>query len=686
MAYSIAVDIGGTFTDLVAIDQVAASVRYAKSPTTYDNLVDGILTCLDKADLRASGVELVNHGTTLVINAIIQRCGNRAALVTTRGFRDVLEVARGNRPDPFDLYYQRDPPLIPREWRYEVTERIGSAGEIIAPLAEDELEAVAATIAGQDIEAVAVSFLNAYANPDHEERAVGALRRLLPDLYVCGGVELCREWYEYERTATAAANAYVGPQVSGYVRRLEGDLKAGGFTGTLFMMGSNGGVLSADRACHEPIALVESGPIGGCIGTAAYAADLGFENVISFDMGGTTAKCALVEAGRYSVSSTYYAGGYIKGFPIKSPVVDIIEVGSGGGSIAWLDDETRLHVGPRSAGSTPGPVCYGRGGQEPTITDANLLLGRLAPDRFLGGELALDTAAARSVLLDGIAAPLGYSGNDGAVALAEGVVAIAIVIMASAIRRQTVEHGRDPRDFVLFSYGGAGPLHAGALAHELSIPMVIVPPEPGNFSATGMMCADARLDSAVTFTGALAETIIDAMQTQFAALERTAEAALRAEVGVAEVYFEHAAEMRYRGQRHNIKVPLPGSGGAAAIREIFDRDYERRYGHADTRAAAEIQALHLSAFARLRPPALSDLHRPASELAERGTRPVLFSISQGWVKTAVYDRYGLTPGFAGKGPAIIEEYGATTAVWPGDTFEIGALREIRIRCGTDGRD
>ena len=682
MPFSIAVDIGGTFTDLVAIDRATRAVRYAKSPTTYDNFVTGISACLDKADLTPSGIELVNHGTTLVINALVQRSGSRAALVTTRGFRDVLEIARGNRPDPFDLYYRRDPPLIPREWRFEVGERIGTDGSVIAPLDEDDLAAAATAIADLGLDAVAVSFLNAYANPENEERAVALLRERLPGVYVCGGVSLCREWYEYERTATAAANAYVGPLVSGYIRRLESDLASGGFGGTLFMMGSNGGVLSAERACREPIALVESGPIGGCIGTASYAGALGLDNVISFDMGGTTAKCALVEAGRFEVASVYYAGGYVAGFPIKSPVVDIIEVGSGGGSVAWLDTENRLHVGPRSAGSAPGPACYGRGGTEPTVTDANLLLGRLAPDRFLGGELALDRSAAEAAMLSGVAGTLGYSGADGAVALADGIVAIAIVAMAGAIRRQTVEHGRDPRDFVLFAYGGAGPLHAVALARELAIPTVVVPPEPGNFSATGMMLADARLDSSVTFTGALDETAVAAMDERFAGMERAAEAALRREVGAAEVYFERAAEMRYRGQRHNIKVALSGAGVTGEIRAVFDRDYERRYGHADRRAVAEIQALHLSAFARMPRPELAGLHRPPRQDGGAArSRPVLFDRRSAWVETAVFDRYTLAPGYCGEGPAIVEEYGATTVIRPGDRFEVGAHRELRIDCG-----
>ena len=680
MAFVVAVDIGGTFTDLVAYDRDTGEVRYSKSPTTHGDLVAGIMECLRKAGIAPGEVRFVNHGTTLVINALIERRGAKAALIATKGFRDVLEIARGNRPDPFDLHYRRDEPLIPRELRFEVAERIGTAGEVLAPLDEDALQSLARHFARERIEAVAVSFMNAYANPAHEERAAAILRQALPDAYVTHGTDLCREWYEYERTATVAANAFIGPLVSGYIATLDAELRRNGFGGTLFLMGSNGGVLSVERSRRQPIALVESGPIGGCIGTGAYAEAAGFANVISFDMGGTTAKCTLVEDGRFSVDQIYYAGGYVQGFPIKSPVIDIIEVGSGGGSIAWLDEQSRLHVGPRSAGSAPGPVCYGQGGTEPTVTDANLVLGRLAPDRFLGGELRLDTAAARAAILERIAQPLGYSGERGAIELADGIVSIATVIMAGAIRRQTVEHGRDPRDFVLFAYGGGGPLHAAALARELAIPVVVIPPEPGNFSASGMLMADARLDSSQTFVGVLDDRTIAAMSQGFAALEREAADAIRREIGLGDVVFERSAEMRYRGQRHSIKVPITGLADAAAVRTAFDRDYKRRYGHADSRAGVEVQALHLSAAARLHRPALERLRRAPQGAAERPARAVYFGSAGGMVETRVYDRFALPAGFAAAGPAIVEEYGSTTVVWPGDRFEVGPLGEIRIYC------
>jgi len=679
MAYVVAVDIGGTFTDLVAFDHDSQKVVYTKSPTTYENFVDGILDCFSKAQIDPASANFFNHGTTLVINSLIQRRGARTALVTSAGFRDVLEIARANRPDPFDLHYQRDEPLIPRELRFEVPERLDAKGAIVTPLDMAALEKLAEELKRQKVDAVAVFFMNSYLDPSHEQRAAETLQRMLPGVYVTCSTELTREWYEYERCSTAAANAYVGPQVNTYIRRLESDLTQRGYDGSLFMMGSNGGLLSVARTCRQPIALVESGPIGGCIGAGAYAEALGIANVVAFDMGGTTAKCALVERGRFSVDSVYYANGYIKGFPVKSPVIDIVEVGSGGGSIIWLDEQKRVHVGPQSAGSTPGPVCYGRGGEAPTVTDANLLLGRLNPDHFLGGELSLDTDLAKRALAERVATPLGYTGERGVIEMADGALAIATVTMAGAIRRVSIEHGLDPRDFALFCYGGGGPLHASALAHELSIPQVIIPPEPGNFSAIGMLLADARIDFAKTFTGLLDDKIVSTMEEEFQAMEREAAEALTREFGASEIFYERHAEMRYRGQRHNIKVPITGLKTAAQIHEAFTRDYKRRYGHADSKAPAELQALLVSGFAKLRRPDIARLPRRAGKGRGESTRPVYFG-KAGLVETRVYERDSLPAGFGGAGPAVIEEYGSTTLVWPGDRFKIGTMGEIRIDC------
>ena len=685
MPYVVAVDIGGTFTDLVAFDHETGAATYTKSPTTYGDFVEGILDCFEKGNLAPRNAHFLNHGTTLVINSLIQRRGAKCALVTSAGFRDVLEIARANRPDPFDLHYRRDEPLIPRELRFEVPERIDATGNVLEPLDPAALEALAEELKRLEIEAVAVFFMSSYLNPVHEEQAAEILKRLLPGVYVTHSTELTREWYEYERTSTVAANAYVGPQVNTYVRGLENELRSRGYGGSLFMMGSNGGLLSVDRTCRQPVGLVESGPIGGCIGAGAYAEALGIRNVVAFDMGGTTAKCALVENGRFSVESVYYVNGYVQGFPIKWPVIDIVEVGSGGGSIAWLDDQNRLHVGPQSAGSTPGPACYERGGAEPTVTDANLVLGRLNPHRFLGGELRLELESARNAIAVKTAEPLGYRGEEGLIRTADGIVSIATVLMAGAIRQVSVEHGLDPRDFVLFAYGGGGPLHASALARELSIPTIVIPPEPGNFSAIGMLLADARVDASETFTGILDDSLVAAMDAGFGKMETGAAEALRRDFGTGDIYFERKAEMRYLGQRHNIHVSVTGLGSVTEIRQAFERDYKRRYGHADSKAPTEVQALHLSAFAKLRRPDITSLRRsPRSGTAsDSRARHVHFGDAGGMIETAIYDRDVLEPGFAGDGPAVIEEYGSTTLIWPGDRFEVGGMGEIRIECGQE---
>jgi N-methylhydantoinase A len=678
-SHAVAVDIGGTFTDLVAFDYGTKKVTYTKSPTTYDNFVEGIVTCFNKAELTPASAGTVYHGTTLVINALIQRRGANAALVTTKGFGDLLEIARGNRPDPFAYHFRRDEPLIPRERRFEVTERLDPQGTVEVPLALDELAGIATELRRIGADAVAVFFLHSYLNPEHERAAAAELARLLPaGTFVTASTDLCREWHEYERVSTAAANAYIGPQVKTYIQRLESDLKGSDFTGKLSMMGSNGGVLSTERACTQPIVLVESGPVGGCIGAAAYAQALGFTNVVAFDMGGTTAKCALVEDGRFGVTSPYYVGGYVKGIPIKSPVIEITEVGSGGGSIAWLDELDQIHVGPQSAGSTPGPVCYGRGGSEPTITDANLLLGRLNPANFLGGELSLDLSATEHAMRTKVAEPLGYTGPDALVRAADGIIAIATVIMSSAISRISVEHGRDPREFVLLSYGGGGPLHASALARELSIPTVVIPPEPGNFSAIGMLLADARLDHSTTFVHPLRAEFLKQMETIFAGLETEASSTLRADFAPSEVRFERFAEMRYRGQHHDIKVPISGGADEDTIYRAFQDHYLRNYGHTDEINPVEFRALHVTTFGRLERPELAELPRAATEPRPAQKRSVYFGGKT--IETPVYDRYALPPGFASDGPAIVEEYGSTTVVWPGDRFEIGAMREIRIDC------
>ena len=680
MGLIVAVDTGGTFTDLVAYDTNDGAIVYTKSLTTYGDLVGGVMDAVAKAKIDLGAAEVVKFGTTLVINTFIQRNGARTALVTTQGFRDTLEIRRGNRPFAFDLHYHRDPVLIEREDRFEVKERLGADGSIVTPLDKSRLVELATMLKGLKVEAVAVSFINAYVDSRHEDEAVAILRKQLPDVYITAGTEMSREWYEYERTSTAAANAYVGPRLNDYVGRLEDRLREEGFERTFFMMASNGGVFSVARAKQQPVMLVESGPVGGCIGACAYARELEIPKLIAFDMGGTTAKCAVVENGSFDIRSPYYVGGYEYGFPIHGAVLDIVEVGAGGGSIAAIDAQGRLSVGPLSAGSDPGPVAYGRGGTKPTITDANLTLGRVDAASFLGGEMQLDAIGAAQAVRQMVAEPLGFTGAAGLDEAAAGVIALGVVTMAGAIKQITIERGMDPREFTLFAFGGGGPLHAGTLARELNIPEVVIPPEPGNFSAVGMLVSDARVDETLTFLRDFTPDMVETMERAFDDLESNMRATLANEIGSAEITFQRAAEMRYRGQKQGIRAEIGAARDCAAIRDVFNRTYLRRYGHVDTEAPVEFVSLYLTGSARIKRPELAQI-RPGARVARPGaskSRSVFFAERGARLDTPVYQRASLERGFEADGPAIIEEYGSTTVVGPDDHFRIGALSEIHI--------
>jgi N-methylhydantoinase A len=679
MSIYAAVDTGGTFTDLVMFDADSGKVHYTKSLTTRPNPIHGIMDCIGKVglDLRETG--LFKHGTTLVINTLLERSGPLVALITTRGFRDVLEIGRGNRTEPFNLFFRRDPPLVPRELRFEINERVDGAGSALTAPERGEVLALAERLRTLRVAAVAICFVNAYLRPVHEQQVTAWLRAALPGYYITSSVELTREWYEYERTATVAANGYTGPEVGAYIGSLDEALKGRGFAGQLLLMGSNGGVLSPQHSAAAPVLLVESGPVGGCIGAGAYARALGFDRLIAFDMGGTTAKCALVRDGSFGVESTYYAGGYGRGTPIRAPVVDIVEVGAGGGSIAFLDDQKRLNVGPRSAGSNPGPVAYGRGGTEPTVTDANLMLGRIDPERFQGGEMRLDVGAGRRAFGERLANPLGYDGESGLLALASGILSIAAVKMSEAIKRITVQRGLDPRDFVLFAYGGGGPLHAVELARELSIPLVVIPPEAGNFSAVGMLLADIKRDESRTFLRPLEGNTILETDRAFASMEGEMRDALAKDFGDVPIAFERAAEMRFVGQYHTVRI-LIETKDVAALRGKFLDTYSARYGHAMERAAVEIVSLHSTALAKTDQPDVGGLMGDLPRAAPRAvaTRPVVFPDQQFAIAAKVFARGSLPCGFASEGPVVIEEYGSTTLIGPGDRFAVGRLGEIRI--------
>lgn len=681
MGSLVAADTGGTFTDLAAFDRETGTVVYSKSLTTYDDLVTGVMDCIAKADVDLRRAELVKFGTTLVINTFVQRNGSKTALIATEGHRDILEIRRGNRTVPFDRHFEREPVLVERDLRFEARERMAADGTVVEPLDEVRLRALAQTLKSAGIESIAVSFLNSYVNSAHEERAVTLLRELLPEHYIIAGSELTREWYEYERTSTAAANAYVGPKLRDYVRRLDDRMRASGLERAFLLMASNGGVISVERAQHQPGILVESGPVGGCIGAAVYARELGLPNVIAFDMGGTTAKCALIENGQFEVKSPYYVGGIERGFPVRHAVLDIVEVGAGGGSIAWLDPQDRLRVGPQSAGSTPGPAAYGRGGTAATITDANLVLGRVGATSFLGGEMPLDLPAATEAVRR-VGEPLGFTGSDGLDEVAHGILALGTITMASAIKEITIERGLDPRQFVLFAFGGGGPLHASTLAKELQIPEVIVPPEPGIFSALGMLLADARIDKTQTFLRPLEPAVLPDMETAFGAMAQAIAEALTREVGASDVRVSRSLHLRFKGQRHFVRTAVADDADIPAIRKTFEDIYRQRYGYVEPNSPIEIVSLSVTALADLNGPALDQLRPPAGSggTSEPTTRPVYFQETGRRVDTPVYKRADLPPEFAAVGPAVIEEYGTSTVVAPGDAFSIGRLGEIRIQC------
>ncbi len=483
-------DIGGTFTDFVSMSEDGQTL-YTKSSSTPKEWTEAILRCFGKLGFqKLDNITQVLHGCTVGINTIIQRVGAKTALITTRGMRDIYEIGRENRPDSWNLFFHRPRPLVTREWRLEVTERITAKGDILVPLEEGELAEIVDLLKQESFEAVAVCFLHSYANPIHEEQAGKFLRRELPGVFVTLSHELIREIREYERTSTTVLNAYIGPVMGGYLAHLDKRLRSLNFQGSLLIMQSAGGCMSVEVAKKQPINSIESGPVSGVIAACHLTKLIDLPEAIAFDMGGTTAKTAFIKEGTVPLAPGIHVGGYETGQPMMLPVADIVEIGAGGGSIAWLDELGVLSVGPKSAGADPGPVCYAQGGTEPTVTDANLLLGRLNPKNFLGGEIPLVVEPARAAMKSHIADPKDMEVEEAANAVLE----IVTNAMSLAVRKISVEKGMDPRDCVIIAFGGAGPLHATGVAKELFIPRVIVPPVPGMFCALGMLVADLRHD------------------------------------------------------------------------------------------------------------------------------------------------------------------------------------------------
>ena len=586
----VAIDIGGTFTDLIGFDDQAQRFVEAKSLTTPAELVQGVIDCIRKSGLDTAGIDELIHGSTIAINTLIERKGAKTGLIVTRGTRDVYIIGRGNRPEAYNLFFHRHRPLVPRHLTREVDERLLASGETHAPLDRTTVTEACRALAAEGVEAVAVCFLHSYANPAHERVAGEMIRAALPNAYLSLSHEILREYREFERMSTTVVNAYIGPKVGGYVKGLKSSLGGIGFGGALSIMRSNGGVMTPETATERPAAMMESGPVGGIIASAQVGRALGSPNVISFDMGGTTAKASLIRDGEPTMAPGYHVGGYASGHPVMLPMIDVVEVGAGGGSIAWLDDVGALKVGPQSAGADPGPICYRGGGAQPTVTDANVVLGRIDPDNFLGGTMKLDAEGARRGIKEKVADPLKLD----TVAAAQAIVDISIHKMSLAVREVSVAKGYDPRDFALVASGGAGPLHVCAIARELFIPSVIVPLFPSHFSALGMLLADERHDFIRTVYSDLASVDLARLVSVHDEMVAEAKASLR---HGKDAQYQIHLDIRYVGQeftggdgqypacRHRqaaeARVPGPRGGrrGGAVGEAVSVFQQRRQAGH-----------------------------------------------------------------------------------------------------------
>jgi N-methylhydantoinase A len=668
----VGVDIGGTFTDLVGV--IDGEVVTAKTSTVPADATVGVAESLRLGHCEPNRLAEILHGSTIAINTVLERKGAQTALLTTRGFRDVYAIGRSNRIEAFNLFFRRPKPLTRRELTFEIDERLNAAGEVIRPLDEQQVEAIARRLGAAAVEAVAVCFLHSYANPAHERVAGAVLRRLNPDIFVTLSHEILREFREYERTSTTVLNAYVGPRVRKYLGTLNGYLRREDFRGKLHMMRSNGGVMSIRKALEEPVSMMESGPVAGMIGAGRLAAQLGIARAIGFDMGGTTAKASLITDGMPAVEEGYVIGPAASGQPMQLPVIDIVEVGAGGGSIAWIDHTGGLHVGPQSAGADPGPACYGKGGRDPVVTDADLVLGRINPDRFLGGGMKLHVAAARQAVDEKVGKPLGLPAEEAAL----GITAIADSAMSLAVRAVSVNKGVDPRDTAMIAFGGAGPLHAVNVARQIFIPRVIVPKMPGTFSALGMLMASWRQDFVRTFTGRVGSLDAAATQTVLAELAGEGRAQLKRD-GLSEegADFRFFADLRYVGQEHALPIRIDDAdmlaGAASALHALFYVEHDKRYGQAAVSEQLEIINLRLVLTAArsdsIAEAWMAQTWQPAEPVAEMARR-VIYDDAAEPVLSRVLWRPAMKPGDVVAGPVVIEEPNSTVLIHPRDRVTV----------------
>ncbi|MCY6379866.1 hydantoinase/oxoprolinase family protein [Hoeflea prorocentri] len=682
----VATDVGGTFTDLVCFEtdeNGASSIRTAKSDTTPPDFEKGVLNVLEKGGVDPGTVDFLAHGTTVVINALTERKGVKVGLITTTGFRDILEIARGNRPDFFNLHYKKPPPFVPRYLRRELPGRMSYRGEELQPLEMSGLPAILDGFREEGVEAVAICFLHSYANPKHEQAVLAEVGRLWPDVSVVSSHQITREWREYERTNTAVLSAYVQPIAERYLSRLSEGLASRDFKGSPYIMQSNCGVDSLESVSRIPITMVESGPASGFWGAAELGKLIDEPNILALDIGGTTAKCSLIENGQVRIMTDYWIekDRTSAGYPIMVPVVDLVEIGNGGGSIAWVDDFKKLHVGPQSAGALPGPAAYGKGGTDATTTDANLYLGRINKDYFCGGEIDADMNAANSAI-ETVAGKLGVNAKEAA----RGIVRIANNNMVNALKLVSLNRGFDPRDFTLVAFGGGGAMHAVALAAELGVKKVVVPAGASVFSAWGMMMSDLRRDYFVTRLVDLSEGGAREIEALFAETEEQARAQFAQEgIDGARVSFLRFGKFRYQNQEHTTEVLVPEGEitgeRLAEIEALFHETYEREYTYR-LDAPVEMVGIHLVASAEVGK--LTMKEQPMGDAdaspAIKGRRSVDYALD-GEHESMIFDGLALKPGMAFDGPAIVEDPGTTVVIHPGSSARIDAYGNIHIELG-----
>ena len=678
----IAADIGGTFTDVAAFDEKTSRLLLGKTLSTPQKLVNGISQGVSKAGTDFASSSLFLHGSTVAINTMLERTGARTALLITQGFKDIYEIGRINRPDAYNLFFHKHVPLIERALRFEVPERITADGDVHLPLDEAAVHALCDQMIEEKVQAVAILLLHCYRNPSHEERVKAIVRERMPHCFVSASHELSQEYREFERCSTVVANAYIGPKVSDYVAEITEHIRDDGFKGSFLIVQSTGGLYESAQAQQECIRMLESGPAAGVVGAQALCRELGLDNAVAFDMGGTTAKAGVIYQGEVLTTSAALVGGYNQALPVQIPMVDVFEVGTGGGSIAKVDPSGALLVGPQRAGAQPGPACYGLGGDLPTVTDANLVLGRIAADRFLGGEMRLDKKAAEAAILKHVGNPLGISAKEAA----NGILRIATTTMSYAVKGVSTERGLDAASFPLIAYGGAGPLHACAIAREIGMAQVIIPKGPGHFCAFGMLHSDLRYDFVRTWFNKLADVSFAELKAVYKDLVSQGKRALdNSRIKSAKVTVAYAADMRYVGQEHPVTVDLTESvmkkGDRQAIKALFDAVHLRRYGTCAPKEAAEIVSLRATVSGIMKKPPLETIAKGSAQAlksAQTGSRSVYFAELNKSVMTPTYQRDALKAGNRLVGPALVEEYASITVVLPGDRLRVDVYGNLVI--------